>query len=840
MDDIHISVNYEEIILCDLIGRGSFWDVRKGIWRTNGQEKEVAVKTINGYFEENVLRKIQKQKKFIHPNIVQLYGVSKDFSTNICLIFEFADCGTLYNFLHHSDVDVTFDTKLDWMLQCAKGVEYLHRNQIILLDLKTRNLMLFKKFRVLKICGYKIAKINSELVGTIRYTAPEIFITNGAANKNCDVYSFGIIFWEVMSRKKPFYEDGDMHMLAIQNKINHGLRPNINDANIHDESGCIGHIIEKCWDQVPENRPTMQEICVLLPMNPLANTNVDFKEIQLGELIGHGSYGIIHKAIWKLIGAENRSVAVQIIQNRSQSSVQFQNDVYNEIQNLRKCIHRNIVTLYGASKDLSNNIYLLLEYTDCGSLYDFLHHSLKEVSFNVKLDWMLQCATGLEFLHKNNTIHRDLKTKNLLLFNEYRTLKICDFGRVKEFANYSSDLMESVCYMAPEVCVNFSQNENGKYYKMCDVFSFGITFWEVLSRKKPFYEYNNVPSVVIIKKIIDGFRPKISDANINDGSGYIELIIQKCWDRLPKNRLTMKELCALLPIFPICLLDIGIVNLEEVQLGKFIGRGNSGVVHKAIWKLPDADEKSIAVKIIQYHNVDSITENIIFAKNVFREIQIIKKCIHRNIIALYGVSKTPDNRFYLLLEYADCGSLQNFLHYSNENVSFKKKMDWMLQCATGIEFLHSKNIVHRNLTTHNLLLMNNYHTLKICDVGTMSKLSTSYTEHIGTIRYMAPEVCNSNDKYTKMCNVFSFGIIFWEVMSRKKPFEEFININPLDLQRKIINGDRPNINELNIFKYSNRIKSFIEKCWNHDPKIRPTTDQLFNFFKNTELHNCEL
>ncbi|XP_060647044.1 putative mitogen-activated protein kinase kinase kinase 7-like [Drosophila nasuta] len=138
---------------------------------------------------------------------------------------------------------------------------------------------------------------------------------------------------------------------------------------------------------------------------------------------------------------------------------------------------------------------------------------------------MLQCATGLEFLHKNNTIHRDLKTKNLLLFNEYRTLKISDFGRVKAFANYSSDLMESVCYMAPEVCVN---NENGKYNKMCDVFSFGITFWEVLSRKKPFYEYKNVPSVVIIKKIIDGFRPKISDANINDGSGYIELIIQKC------------------------------------------------------------------------------------------------------------------------------------------------------------------------------------------------------------------------------------------------------------------------------------------------------------------------
>ncbi|XP_062124719.1 dual specificity protein kinase zak2-like isoform X5 [Drosophila sulfurigaster albostrigata] len=739
MNDIHISVNYKEIILCDLIGRGSFWDVRKGILRTNGQEKEVAVKTINGYFEENVnvLRKIQKQKNIIHQNIITLYGVIQILS-NICLIFEYADCGTLYNFLHHSDKDVSFNVKLNWMMQCAKGMEYLHNKNIIHRGLKTKSLLLFNEYSVLKISGLhtstEVTTINTEIVGTL-CMAPKVKTTNGDCNAKCDLYRYGIICWELMSEKKPFYELDNMHPSDIKTKIDNGRRPNINDANIHDESGCIGHIIEKCWDQVPENRPMMQEICVLLPMNPLANTNVDFKEIELGELIGHGSYGIIHKAIWKLLDAKNISVAVKIIKNRSQNSVQFEKDVYKEIQNLRKCIHRNIVTLYGASKDSSNNIYLLLEYTDCGSLYDFLHHSLKEVSFNVKLDWMLQCATGLEFLHKNNTIHRDLKTKNLLLFNEYRTLKICDFGRVKEFANYSSDLMESVCYMAPEVYVN---NENGKYNKMCDIFSFGIIFWEVLSRKKPFYEFNEMQPVDIKTKIINGIRPNISDANINDGSGYIKLIIEKCWDHTSENRPTMKELNDLLPIFPLYPLDYQLVKFEELQLVDVIGQGSYGDVHKAIWKHPNTKEIFIAVKMSKV--VRSLTEKIMSAKYVFREMQNLKKCIHPNIVTLHGVTKDRDNQFCLLLEYADCGTLYNFLHNSDLDFEFNRKLDWMLQCATGIEFLHSKNIVHRDLKTLNLLFFNEYRTLKICDFGTVKELSTCNTDCIGTFSYMAPEI----------------------------------------------------------------------------------------------------
>ncbi|XP_062121453.1 putative mitogen-activated protein kinase kinase kinase 7-like [Drosophila sulfurigaster albostrigata] len=95
-----------------------------------------------------------------------------------------------------------------------------------------------------------------------------------------------------------------------------------------------------------------------------------------------------------------------------------------------------------------------------------------------------------------------------------------------------------------------------------------------------------------------------------------------------------------------------------------------------------------------------------------------------------------------------------------------ERIDWMLQCAKGIEYLHKKNIAHRDLKTQNLLLFNGYHTLKICDFGTVKELVTKNTQDVGTVCYMAPEVYNFNvnEKYNEKCDVFSFGIIFWEVV----------------------------------------------------------------------------
>ncbi|XP_062124964.1 mitogen-activated protein kinase kinase kinase 7-like isoform X3 [Drosophila sulfurigaster albostrigata] len=141
----------------------------------------------------------------------------------------------------------------------------------------------------------------------------------------------------------------------------------------------------------------------------------------------------------------------------------------------------------------------------------------------------------------------------------------------------------------------------------------------------------------------------------------------------------------------------------------------------------------------------------------------------------------------------------------------------------------TKKKVHRDLKSNNLLLCNNYRTVKICDFGTIKELATVNTECIGTYAYMAPEICTGRGCYTEKCDVFSFGIVLWEVMSRMKPFHNYELMDALAIQIKIINGERPNINDIKSYKHSTHIKLMIEECWKDDPSQRPTMKVLAFF-----------
>ncbi|XP_034475228.1 mitogen-activated protein kinase kinase kinase 7-like [Drosophila innubila] len=261
------------------------------------------------------------------------------------------------------------------------------------------------------------------------------------------------------------------------------------------------------------------------------------------------------------------------------------------------------------------------------------------------------------------------------------------------------------------------------------------------------------------------------------------------------------------------------VNIKEITLIKFIGSGSFGDVYSAKWANKYGN-KTIAVKMIK-QPLDS-------DQNLKREIIILSCLKHPNIVTLYGISKDHENKFHILLEYAECGSLNYFLHskkHENDQISYTGKLNWMLQCAKGVAYLHEKNIIHRDLKSDNILLFDNYRILKLCDFGTVKEISTTNTANTGTVNYMAPEVAISGYYDTK-CDVYSFGIIFWEVMTRKKPFSHLGKIPPLTLQNKVSLGDRPDLKDIKDFKNSNHIRPIIKNCWDQDPKKRPTMKGL--------------
>ncbi|EDV91100.1 GH17233 [Drosophila grimshawi] len=189
----------------------------------------------------------------------------------------------------------------------------------------------------------------------------------------------------------------------------------------------------------------------------------------------------------------------------------------------------------------------------------------------------------------------------------------------------------------------------------------------------------------------------------------------------------------------------------------------------------------------------------------------------------------------ILMEYLDCPSVSDYIHdrryevmnegeYSAQSVVYTygiifweslTRREPFHNYHAGIEYLHDYDppIIHRDLKPQNLLLFENYKTLKIGDFGTVTEMKTKNTSNLGTESYQAPEVISSNGEYTEKCDIFSFGIILWEVMSRKKP-SEYIG-----------EGGRPELH-VKIITECEQLQKLIESCWHSDPEKRPSAESI--------------
>ncbi|KAM9354331.1 mitogen-activated protein kinase kinase kinase 7 isoform 2-T3 [Pholidichthys leucotaenia] len=247
---------------------------------------------------------------------------------------------------------------------------------------------------------------------------------------------------------------------------------------------------------------------------------------------------------------------------------------------------------------------------------------------------------------------------------------------------------------------------------------------------------------------------------------------------------------------------------EDIEVEEVVGRGAFGVVCKAKWKGND-----VAIKTIE-----SESERKAFSV----ELRQLSRVNHPNIVKLYGSCKNP---VCLVMEYAEGGSLYNVLHGAEPLPYYTAShaMSWCLQCSQGVAYLHGmkpKALIHRDLKPPNLLLVAGGTVLKICDFGTACDIQTHMTNNKGSAAWMAPEVFEGNN-YSEKCDVFSWGIILWEVITRRKPFDE-IGGPAFRIMWAVHNGTRPPL----IKNLPKPIESLMTRCWSKDPSQRPSMEEI--------------
>lgn len=218
---------------------------------------------------------------------------------------------------------------------------------------------------------------------------------------------------------------------------------------------------------------------------------------------------------------------------------------------------------------------------------------------------------------------------------------------------------------------------------------------------------------------------------------------------------------------------------------KPIGRGAYGVVCSSVNK--DTSEK-VAIKRI--HNV---FENRVDALRTLRELKLLRHLRHENVIALRDVMLPvhPKNfkDVYLVYELMDTDLHQ--IIKSSQGLSNDHCQYFLFQLLRGLKYLHSANILHRDLKPGNLLINANC-DLKICDFGLARASSKSQfmTEYVVTRWYRPPELLLCCDKYGTSIDVWSVGCIFAELLGRKPLFPGTECLNQLKLITNILGSQK--------------------------------------------------
>lgn len=209
---------------------------------------------------------------------------------------------------------------------------------------------------------------------------------------------------------------------------------------------------------------------------------------------------------------------------------------------------------------------------------------------------------------------------------------------------------------------------------------------------------------------------------------------------------------------------------------KPIGRGAYGIVCSSVNK--ETNEK-VAIKKI--HNA---FENRVDALRTLRELKLLRHLRHENVIALRDIMMPTNHKYfkdvYLVYELMDTDLHQ--IIKSSQALSNDHCQYFLFQLLRGLKYLHSANILHRDLKPGNLLVNANC-DLKICDFGLARKSSMGQfmTEYVVTRWYRAPELLLCCDNYGTSIDVWSVGCIFAELLGRKPIFPGTECLNQLKL-----------------------------------------------------------
>ncbi|XP_059060811.1 tyrosine-protein kinase hopscotch [Achroia grisella] len=256
-----------------------------------------------------------------------------------------------------------------------------------------------------------------------------------------------------------------------------------------------------------------------------------------------------------------------------------------------------------------------------------------------------------------------------------------------------------------------------------------------------------------------------------------------------------------------------------------IGGGSYGVVFKGIMFSEDDNSELQTTVAVKKLTPQKSGANLNAYADFENELKIMKCLKHDNIVKILGYSwddQTPDPTVFIVMEYLEESSLNNYLKFQGDKLSISHLLKYATDISTGMEYISSKKIVHRDLATRNILVVDRGH-VKISDFGLARSIPGMdvyqlKTERLLPFNWYAPESTTPPFLFSTKSDVWSYGVTMWEIFTRVRQ-----EVPKFDVDRPRERAScfqKPSDCPLEIYR------RLMTNCWDLDPQRRPNFTDL--------------
>jgi len=510
-----------------------------------------------------------------------------------------------------------------------------------------------------------------------------------------------------------------------------------------------------------------------------------FGRYRITRSLGQGAMGVVYLAEDSQL---RRRVALKFPMISGPGSAKLLDRFYREARSAACLSHRNICTIYDVG-EVANTHFIAMAYIEGKTLTDRIQDGAF-TSQQVVAELIRKLSQALLEAHQHNVIHRDLKPDNIIVDTHNEPI-VMDFGLARQDSTEdarltaSGAIMGTPAYMSPEQ----TEGVRDSIGPAADIYSLGVIFYELLSGDKPFQ--GSVASVLV--KVLTEEPPPISESR-SDVDPQLEAICSQMMAKKVEDRYSsMTDVIEALTHWMqehaettatgASGTEANVTQPRSYNVGDTIDgqyqveRRIKGGMSTVYIVKDNVTQKQYALKSLEALEDSSNAANL--TGRFEREAAVwVNLDHHDNIVQAHTLLKRGGHPL-LLLEYMQGPSLSTVLA-DYGRLSVQQTVKWARQFCAGMQYVHTKKFpggqdgtLHRDIKPGNIMF-DQFGTLKVTDFG-LARISDGRVksisgEFLGTVAYSNPEQLRDAKHIDRRAEVFSFGIVLFEMLTGTHPF----------------------------------------------------------------------